>query len=248
MPAKVLLPYLLLSSVTASHTFLSPRVVPVATANTGQKAADHLTVVTPDVLCLLHREDRFKDREFGALAVGHRFLVPIGCYYLLSKRKQVATANTGRKAADHLTVVTPDVLCLLHREDRFKDREFGALAVGHRFLVPIGCYYLLSKRKQQLTFAGSNKTLCGSTIKAVNRGKPKCPNSSSSSLVRTTTDATSFSSPLITEVGFATKLSEFPSLAWVVFGQEQGGTVLSHAAQPCVTKHRRGCRLLEAHR
>ncbi|KAG6521884.1 hypothetical protein ZIOFF_019017 [Zingiber officinale] len=74
-PAKVWLPYLLLSSGTALHTFPSTRVVPIATADTGRKAADHLTVVTPDVLCLLHREDRFKDREFGALAVGHSELI-----------------------------------------------------------------------------------------------------------------------------------------------------------------------------
>ncbi|KAG6524437.1 hypothetical protein ZIOFF_014346 [Zingiber officinale] len=204
-PAKVWLPYLLLSSGTAFHTFPSTRVVPIATADTGRKAVDHLTVVTPDVLCLLHREDRFKDREFGALAVGHsdvaelwsphshsprsilcagnraialtssrRLLCPkpitsssalaslfatpakVWLPYLLlssgtafhtfpsTRVVPIATADTGRKAVDHLTVVTPDVLCLLHREDRFKDREFGALAVGH-----------------------SNKTLCGSTIKAV---------------------------------------------------------------------------------
>ncbi|KAG6510451.1 hypothetical protein ZIOFF_028473 [Zingiber officinale] len=61
------------SPYIASHTFPSPRVVPVATSNTGRKVADHLTVVTPDVFRLLHREDRFKDREFGALAVGHRY-------------------------------------------------------------------------------------------------------------------------------------------------------------------------------
>ncbi|KAG6527653.1 hypothetical protein ZIOFF_009779 [Zingiber officinale] len=142
-------------------------------ADTGRKATNHLTVVTPDVLCLLHREDRFKDREFGALAVGHSELIgycgvswfPTAINLLLAATKPcvdqqsrlwievwlpylllssgtalhtfpstrvvpIATADTGRKDADHLTVVTPDVLCLLHREDRFKDREFGALAVS----------------------------------------------------------------------------------------------------------------------
>ncbi|KAG6518707.1 hypothetical protein ZIOFF_022188 [Zingiber officinale] len=65
----------------------------------------------------------------------------------------------------------------------------------------------------------------------------------SSPLARTATETIS-SSPLIVEDGSAAELSELSFLARAAFDQEQGGIILSHAAQPRGT-NRRHKRLLQ---